>query len=108
MERIKNSQSRVGIQSVSRRRLSSRSVSRRKLGKRRIRGQGLTEYIIVVALIGIGAVAAVSNFGEAVQTQFANMGSGLNGKAEMTDFTAHTAAAKGLGNYKEDVAGGTQ
>ena len=48
---------------------------------RRIRGQGMTEYIIVVALVGLAAVVAVGFFGDAIQGQFGAMGGALSGDA---------------------------
>jgi len=61
--------------------------------RRRITGQGMTEYIIVVALIAIAAVAAVSYFGSAVQAQFSNLGQELMGEESSTD-AAGTAASE--------------
>jgi len=67
---------------------------------RRIRGQGMTEYIIVVALIAIAAVAAVSYFGSAVQAQFANLGDELMGvQGANAAGTKPTATAKDLATY---------
>jgi len=71
-------------------------------GKRRITGQGMTEYIIVVALIAIAAVAAVSFFGEAVQAQFANIGEELLGNEGDATATVVEPEAKTLGNYGEN------
>ena len=58
------------------------------------RGQGMTEYIIVVALIAIAAVAAVSLFGSSVKTQFTALASELVGgqQAEATLATQAQAA----------------
>lgn len=67
--------------------------------KRRIRGQGMTEYIIVVALIAIGCVGAVSVFGEAVQAQFANMSNALMGDTANATITVDTAAKKTLKDF---------
>ena len=50
-----------------------------------IRGQGMTEYIIVVALIALTAVVAVGYFGDTIQAQFAGMGHGLSGNKEAAD-----------------------
>ena len=46
---------------------------------RRIRGQGMTEYIIIVALIAVAAIAVVGAFGGVVQEQFAVMAQSLAG-----------------------------
>jgi len=60
--------------------------------RRRIRGQGLTEYIIVVALVAIAAVAAVSFFGAAVKGQFVKLGGELINAPDDTGLTAAAAA----------------
>ena len=67
--------------------------------KRHITGQGMTEYIIVVALIAIGCVGAVSVFGEAVQAQFANMSNSLMGVAGNATVTVEAAQKKTLADY---------
>lgn len=53
-----------------------------KSNRRRVAGQGLTEYIIIVALIAIAAITVVSLFGETVQAQFAGMASTLAGDTQ--------------------------
>jgi len=50
-----------------------------RITKRRIRGQGMTEYIIILALIALAAVVTVGLFGDTVQSQFAAMGHKLTG-----------------------------
>jgi len=74
------------------------------VSKRRITGQGMTEYIIVVALIAIACVAAVSYFGSTVQAQFVNMGSALTGTVgtEKGDAPA-TVAGAGLSDFGKDA-----
>jgi len=42
-------------------------------------GQGMTEYIIIVALIAIAAIAAYSFFGDTVRSQVGNMAAELGG-----------------------------
>ena len=44
-------------------------------------GQGMTEYIIIVALIALASIAGVKFFGSAVQGQFAGMTAVLGGDA---------------------------
>jgi Flp pilus assembly pilin Flp len=53
-------------------------------------GQGMTEYIIIVALIAVAAIGVYSFFGEAIRGQMAGMTNELSGKAG----TAGVAAAK--------------
>jgi Flp pilus assembly pilin Flp len=50
----------------------------------RQRGQGMTEYIIIVALIAIGAIVAVQLFGQQVRTQMASMTAELGGQANQS------------------------
>ena len=65
------------------------------------RGQGMTEYIIIVAIIAIGAVTATGFFGARVQAQFVSMGNEISGQAGVTagGVEAPTPAAATLGNY---------
>ena len=79
---------------------------------RRVSGQGMTEYIIIVALIALAAVFAVGFFGDAVQAQFVSLGAELLGG----DGDAATGAIEGqlqqeigkvteetdLGNYNDN------
>ncbi len=46
---------------------------------RRIQGQGLTEYIVIVALIAIASIVAVSAFGSSVKASFLSLGTDLVG-----------------------------
>ena len=46
----------------------------------RVRGQGMTEYIIIVALIAIAAIGVVSGFGGVVSRQFEGMAQSLAGE----------------------------
>jgi len=58
--------------------------------KRRIKGQGMTEYIIIVALIAIAAIASFTFFGDVVRGQVGTIASELGGQ------TGDTARAKVL------------
>ena len=44
-------------------------------------GQGMTEYIIITALIAIAAIAAVTFFGGTVRSQVAGMAKELSGQS---------------------------
>ncbi len=72
-------------------------------------GQGMTEYIIIVALIAIAAIAVYSLFGKTVKNQVSGMALELSGGDGTTAQSAAKTAAEdaekkagdagGLGNY---------
>jgi len=80
-------------------------------------GQGMSEYMIVTALVAIGAIATYSAFGHTVRDQMAAVANGLAGDASTAKSTiadakstANTAAssaktAVGLNNFDANVAG---
>ena len=73
----------MNVRVINRQLASSRvgSVCRnRSRTTRRVTGQGMTEYIIIVALIAIASIAAVNFFGNSVQATFAGMAGTLAGK----------------------------
>lgn len=88
----------------------SRTVSRIKS---RQSGQGMTEYIIIVALIAIAAIGVYSYFGKTVRSQTAGMANELAGKSASTDIKNAQDAAKNaasesttdktMGSYNNDV-----
>ncbi len=47
-------------------------------------GQGMTEYIIIVALIAIAAIAVYSIFGDVIRTQVGDMAKELGGDTTAT------------------------
>lgn len=79
-------------------------------------GQGMTEYIIVVALIAVAAIATTTYFGRTVRGQVAVLAGGLAGnqnaatgaQAQATQAAGEAQAqarqTKGLNNYGTDVA----
>ncbi len=70
---------------------TSASVHLVSPSKRHIRGQGMTEYIIIVALIALASVAAVGFFGTSIKAQFVNMGAELVGGSSAALGTVKTA-----------------
>ncbi len=56
-------------------------------------GQGMTEYIIIVALIAIAAIAAYSLFGDTVRSQVGGMAAELGGQDSTASQTATATAA---------------
>jgi len=65
--------------------------------KNRLRqmGQGMTEYIIIVALIALASIAAVNFFGNAVQGAFGGIASVLGGGDTTAAEGAIATAAQG-------------
>jgi len=78
------------------------------------RGQGMTEYIVIVALIGVAAIGVYQLFGNTIRNQTAAMAqeiSGQNGDVARAagQTQAGLAAAEGatqrnLNNYTNNVA----
>jgi pilus assembly protein Flp/PilA len=87
-----------------------------KASRVRQRGQGMTEYIIITALIAIAAIAAVTYFGGTARAQIGGMAqelSGTSAKASIGDAKNQAGKAakegksgntKGLGNYNNSTA----
>ncbi len=48
-------------------------------------GQGMTDYIVIVALIAVAAIAVVGIFGDVVRNQFYNMTAALAGSSSHSD-----------------------
>ncbi len=77
------------------------------------RGQGMTEYIIIVALIAVAAIAAFAYFGQTIRSQTAAMSESIAGDSKAAQDAvddAKTAAGnaktqaetdKSLQNYVE-------
>ncbi|WP_368562956.1 pilus assembly protein [Pseudoxanthomonas sp. UTMC 1351] len=82
----------------------------RHFGFKKQLGQGMTEYIIITALIAIAAIAAVTFFGGTVRSQVAGMAKELSGqsatqsinRAKNTSNQAQSEAdkEKGMDAYK--------
>ena len=68
-----------------------------------LRGQGMTEYIIIVALIAIAAIGVFQYFGQIVRHQAAAIGSEVSGHRSCSG-QADTAARKdkGMGSFDND------
>ena len=91
---------------------------KRLSGRRLQRGQGMTEYIIIVALVAIAAIAVYSFFGKAVRGQMASITGQLAGSAGAAGYTqaqaahasANTEASNqyALNNYKTSAANAGQ
>jgi Flp pilus assembly pilin Flp len=80
------------------------------------RGQGMTEYIIIVALIAVAAIAVYQFFGSTVRHQTAAIAQEVSGKSAATEITAAQKSAndasteanrkKGLDNFTNEKSQG--
>ena len=61
--------------------------------RRKVRGQGMTEYIIIVALIAVAAIGVYTAFGKTVRGQMAVTAQALAGKSTSTARAVANAAA---------------
>jgi hypothetical protein len=81
---------------------------------KKIRGQGMSEYVIIVALIAVAAIAVTGLFGNTARSQIAGMAAELGGQdgasqvknaedyAKKADSTETTLK---LGNYANQTTG---
>lgn len=79
---------------------------------RRQSGQGMTEYLIVVALIAVAAIGVFSLFGQTLRNQTAGLAMEISGQSSSSAVsaardsagTAQSSASqrKGLANYGQD------
>ena len=64
-------------------------------------GQGMTEYIIIVALIAIAAIAVYSIFGDVVRSQVGGMAQELAGKDGSTTAAKSDTAVSTVGTASD-------
>lgn len=64
---------------------------------RHARGQGMTEYIIIVALIAVAAIGVYSYFGKTVRNQSAAMAAAVGGADKESRDTNKAATEAGKG-----------
>lgn len=62
-----------------------------------VRGQGMSEYLIIVALIAVAGIAVMGLFGGAARNQVAAMASEIGGNAQSQSILANNRA-KDLGS----------
>jgi len=74
--------------------LFSNSPSRRIKTALRQGGQGMSEYIIIVALIAVVSIGVFAAFGGVIRHQVAGMANELSGNSGQADITAAGTAAK--------------
>jgi Flp pilus assembly pilin Flp len=70
------------------------------------RGQGMTEYIIVVALVAIAAIGVITVFGDNIRRMFGNAADALSGETSMkytyTPAGQKATTSKGLQQFAND------
>lgn len=82
--------------------LASNKASR---SLKKSRGQGMTEYIIIVALIAIAAIGVITLFGDNIRTLFGMSANALAGDTDVPNNTRHSNRAKErkeLGNFAKE------
>ena len=74
-------------------------------------GQGMTEYIIIVALIAIAAIGVVTLFGDNIRDMFGASASSLSGNEEaersMGPLNDNVAKRKDLRSFSKNTEGST-
>lgn len=68
------------------------------------RGQGLTEYIIVVALVAIAAIGVVNIFGNQLRNQFATIVAAMSGNSLTVESLADNARGQTTQRSLKDYA----
>ena len=90
------------------------AFSKKSYSKAKQRGQGMSEYIIIVALIAVGAIGVFTAFGGTIRSQVAGMAKELSGDTGTSDVAtakakageATTAATKvtNMGTYTDQTS----
>ncbi len=68
------------------------------------KGQGLIEYLIIVAIVAVGSIAVIKVVGGNMNVQFANIAKslgGASGKVSAHEVTESLYKKKDLGNFFE-------
>lgn len=78
---------------------------------KKARGQGMTEYIIIVALIAIAAIGVITLFGDNIKSLFGMSADALAGSTSVTKRTKSSTTAlekKKMSNFAENNDGDGQ
>jgi Flp pilus assembly pilin Flp len=98
--------------SIYRKESSDMKNSHKTIGLKRQNGQGMTEYIIIVALIAVAAIAAFQFFGQTIRSQTSGIANEVAGQSASSAIDAAKASAnntnaqrdkKGLDAYNSDA-----
>ena len=87
---------------------SMKETTRKQLSKRASRGQGMTEYIIIVALIAIAAIGVITLFGDNIKALFGMSSDALSGRPDVTQRTRQSRGAiehKTMSSFGKDNSG---
>jgi len=80
-----------------------------RVRRNRRRGQGMTEYIIIVALIAIAAIGVITIFGDNIRDLFAGATNALAGetavKVDSEKARSSHTKTKTLSSFGEDLKG---
>jgi Tfp pilus assembly protein PilV len=94
--------------------MNSINFNKRIGGKKQL-GQGMTEYIIIVALVAIGAIGVYNLFGKTIRDQTSAMACGLAGNqgcstgqstnagTDATNAVGQADATQGLTNFGQNT-----
>lgn len=70
-------------------------------------GQALTEYLILVAILGVGSIAVVQILGKNLKTRLANVSDAIQGKSSHqrngTDLTDKQLKKNDLGDFSDAI-----
>lgn len=80
-------------------------------GQRHKRGQGMTEYIIIIAIVAIGAIAIIGLFGKQIKNAFHRMGKAVSGEAPapvVVDTAAEVNKQDSMNSFDKDASKGQE
>lgn len=72
---------------------------------RKIRGQGMSEYIIITALIAVSAIGIFAAFGDVLQDQTAGMAQEMSGQSGAERITSAQQAADAASDRADTASG---
>ena len=86
-----------------------KQTTQKQLSKRAARGQGMTEYIIIVALIAIAAIGVITLFGDNIKALFGMSSDALSGQTNVQQRTRQSRQGaiehKTMSSFGKDNSG---
>lgn len=79
----------------------------RKQGRIRQLGQGMTEYIIIVALVAVAGISTYKLFGQTIRSQLASLGQEVAGQANTAMAQSKASSTSAATDAHQDKAMGT-